>query len=211
MTIPVASDVGIFSTWFYHTGGGALFCASLPAADPVFDVVTTGGEVTFTWRQDGSTYQIASDSGPTAGWNHVSAAWTLGATKVVQIYLNGTSATNVLENDTLTPPWPTVTQWAVGRTTHGFDDTITSSDLVLSAGSGLAELYFAPGQLLDLSIAEDREKFRSAAGETVDLGVTGSIPTGVVPLVYLHLARSETPNHFVLNRSGLGDFLLMEL
>jgi hypothetical protein len=48
----------------------------------------------------------------------------------------------------------------------------------------VADVYFAPGQFLDLSIPGNVAKFISA-GKPVDLGSDGSTPTGIAPLVFL--------------------------
>lgn len=77
------------------------------------------------------------------------------------------------------------------------------------ADAAFAELYFAPGQYLDLSASANREKFRTALGKPADLGTDGSAATGTAPMVYLHLADAETANNFATNRTGKGNFTVV--
>lgn len=66
----------------------------------------------------------------------------------------------------------------------------------------LSEVYIAQGQYIDLSSSGNRLKFRSAGGLPVDLGATGSVPTGVAPLVYLPNPHGT----FEVNAAGAGNF-----
>jgi hypothetical protein len=59
-----------------------------------------------------------------------------------------------------------------------------------ASGSGkvngdLAEVWFAPGIYIDLSIESNRRKFISATGNPVYLGANGELPTGSSPIVFL--------------------------
>ena len=49
----------------------------------------------------------------------------------------------------------------------------------------MAELWYAPGVYIDLSVVANQRKFRTAAGKPAYLGPTGAIPTGTDPLVYM--------------------------
>ena len=80
-----------------------------------------------------------------------------------------------------------------------------------SAGSAkvhgdLAEVYIAYGQYLDFTVTSNRRKFISSTGKPVNLGTDGSLPTAVSPSVYFHLAHSEAPADFGLNRGSGGNF-----
>jgi hypothetical protein len=68
----------------------------------------------------------------------------------------------------------------------------------------LAEVFFAPGQFLDLSVQANREKF-ILGGRPVSLGADGSTPLGVVPLLYL---KNPAASCGVNSGSG-GDFTIM--
>ena len=54
-----------------------------------------------------------------------------------------------------------------------------------------SELWFAPGQFLDLTSSSNRHKFRDAVtGKPISLGTTGSLPTGTAPVIYQTMPRS---------------------
>lgn len=131
-----------------------------------------------------------------AAWLHVLASWDL-ATGAGHLYINDANdldtGTDVLTNDTIDY---TVADWAVGGTpvpAATFDGC-------------LADVYFAPGQYLDLSLVHNRRKFISASGKPVHLGTTGALPTGTAPLIYLHLDDAEAVANFATNRGTGGDF-----
>jgi hypothetical protein len=65
----------------------------------------------------------------------------------------------------------------------------------------LAELYMITGTSLDLSNSTNMRKFISATGSPVDLGTTGSAPTGTIPLLYFKGGAST----FLTNQAGKGD------
>lgn len=106
------------------------------------------------------------------------------------------SASSTLVNDTISYA---TTNWAAGFVyglgQEGF------------ANGCLADLYFAPGQYLDMSIAANRRKFIDASGYPVDLGADGSTPTGAAPAVFMHLSKTEAPNDFAINRGPGGNFV----
>lgn len=76
----------------------------------------------------------------------------------------------------------------------------------------LGEAYFAPGQFLDFTVAANRRKFNQFVGGLllpVSLGTDGSLPTGVAPIIYLHLDNGEAASNFNLNRGSGGNFAWM--
>lgn len=112
-----------------------------------------------------------------ASWIHLLAAWSLG-TGVAQFVMNGASniaAAPTVTNDTIDY---TVSDYAVGALTTGSGPWF----------GAMAEVYFAPGQYLDISSAANVQKFRSSDGKPVDLGTDGSTPTGTAPILYLKSA-----------------------
>ena len=70
----------------------------------------------------------------------------------------------------------------------------------------IADLWFAPGQYIDFSVEANRRKFFSSTGKPVDLGASGSTPTGVAPIVFHHILAGEAPANFALNRGTGGNF-----
>lgn len=132
-------------------------------------------------------------------WHHVLWSWDV-ATSTVNVYVNGTNVFSA-------PNTGAITNANMGysgtRTlTVAADDNGGANKLT----GAIAELYFAPGQFLDFTVQANREKFRSAAGKPVDLGATGSTPTGAAPQIFLHLADGEAPANFGTNRTGTGNF-----
>lgn len=131
-----------------------------------------------------------------ANWVHVLASWDL-ASGIRQLYINDVSdiATDSSSNDTIDYDNASP-NWAVGGNT--------------GAGSnfdgGLADLYFAPNQYLDISALQNRRKFISSSKKPAHLGTTGASPTGTAPLVYLHLDNGEAAANFATNRGTGGNF-----
>jgi hypothetical protein len=127
-------------------------------------------------------------------WLHVLWSWDTAVVGARHLYVNNVSDLNPLGfvNEVLDY---TLASWTIGSNTGG------SSRM----NGCLAEVYFAPGQYLDLSVSANREKF-IYGGKPVSLGTDGSIPTGIMPIVYLHLDHGEAPANFALNRGSGGNF-----
>jgi hypothetical protein len=69
-----------------------------------------------------------------------------------------------------------------------------------SAQAEFADLWLAPGVLLDFTDVSVRRKFISAAGKPVNLGVNGELPTGTAPQFFFSGDAST-----FLNNRGTGD------
>lgn len=136
---------------------------------------------------------------PTGSWVHVLASWNMAGTSSDQhLYISDVDRKNLSFGPTnRNVIYASVTEWSVGAYSPS-DGNGSKHD------GGLAEFYFAPGQHLDFSIAANREKFISG-GKPVDLGATGSTPTGTAPLVYLHLDNAESAANFAVNRGTGGN------
>lgn len=108
-------------------------------------------------------------------WVHMLCSFDLSNPARKHIYINDVSdlaSSNIFTNDTIDF---TMADWGVGATPNGggnFDGS-------------LADLWFAPGVYLDLSIEANRRLFIDADGNPVPLGATGNIPTGTAPLVFM--------------------------
>jgi len=72
-----------------------------------------------------------------------------------------------------------------------------------------ADFWFAPNQSLlvagDIPLAT-RRKFRDGSGKPVNLGATGSTPTGVAPAVFLRRAAGAAASTFATNLGTGGNF-----
>lgn len=130
-----------------------------------------------------------------ATWRHFLASWDL-ATGAGHLYVNDVSdlGSSTLTNDTID----------YAEDNYGVGGNPVSGAVKLDGA--LAELYFAPGQYLDLSILANRRKFISNTGKPVWLGANGSAPTGTAAIVYLHLDNSEAVANFATNRGTGGNF-----
>ncbi len=130
-------------------------------------------------------------------WYHLLCSWDV-STSTGHLYLNDANdlntATDVYVDSSL--EHSLVDTWSVGANGSG-------------AGAkwdgGLAEIYFAPGQYLDFSVEANRRKFITSDGKPANLGLTGSIPTGTAPIIYLHLDDGETASNLAVNRGTGGN------
>lgn len=150
------------------------------------------GKIAITVSNGGSSFKITSGvqvGGGTAATGtsapvffHVIASWNTNfaaGSKIGQMYVRGVNASPVLTDasSAFNVAYASgITEWAVGATTAG-----TSK-----ANQALSELYFAPGQYLDLSVAANLAKFIDSNGNPVPLGTDGSLPTGTAPAIYLN-------------------------
>lgn len=160
----------------YWGDGGVSNAYTLGVAGPVgFMNVHTGQHAFGTWRHVLWSFNVAT------GTSH------LYVTDVSSANLDGSADGNIA--------FAAIDTWVVGD----------SADGGFRSNADLAELYIAPGQFLDFSVTANRRKFITAGGKPVNLGSTGSTPTGVAPLIYLHLDDGETANNFASNRIGAGN------
>ena len=140
--------------------------------------------VIYTVTTDALTINFVADW-TTAGavWNHLMLSWdhVLPADAVANVtgYLNGVLQVNGVDG-------ATVTQGSV-------DDDLKYNDEIAQGNSlpfgfnfrgCLSEFYLNFEDRLDLSIAGNREKFRSAGGDAVFIGGDGSSVTGNQPAFY---------------------------
>lgn len=125
-------------------------------------------------------------------WFHLLASWDTNS-QIGSFYIDDVLRDATTGGASASIPYSLADQWNV-------------SDPLSDFTAVIGELYFAPGQYLDLSVVGNRRKFISAAGQAVSLGTDGSLPTGTVPAVYLHLDRDEAPQNFSINRGSGGDF-----
>ena len=119
---------------------------------------------------------IESSVDPVAGqWEHYCGMIDTAASGNCKMYRNGVDVTSITVAPTNVAMDFTYLDWAIGARPDGS----------LKLDADLAELWFAPGQWINFSIAANREKFRSSGGAPVTLGSNGSTPTGTAPLIYL--------------------------
>lgn len=120
-------------------------------------------------------------------WRHLICSWDLAATNCV-LYLDGLQGEAAYEmtDDTINY---TVSDWWFG----------SKSDVSDPTDACISEFYLNFGEFLDLSDAGNRAKFYLNGGP-VDLGATGSLPTGTAPEVYFRTwtgANAGTGGDFI--------------
>lgn len=127
-------------------------------------------------------------------WVHVLASFDLTSAANRFVYIDDAPCSLTVATYTDGDIDFTLGDWAVGARPDGGSRF---------AGS-MAELWFAPGVYLDLSVESNRRKFISANGRPVSLGATGNAPTGTAPRIYL----SGSDDNFVNNEGTGGGFTL---
>lgn len=128
---------------------------------------------------------------PLNQWCHVIGSVDMSDATKRHIYVNDVAdlQATTFTNDTIDF---TLADWSVGAFVDGG----------LKVACNMAELWFAPGVYIDLSIESNRRKFISANGRPVNLGVAGEAPTGTSPAVYL----SNNDGGFDTNKGTGGGF-----
>lgn len=123
-------------------------------------------------------------------WHHVAASWDLSDPAKRHLYIDGIDrldpGINVHVNAAIL--WSQV-QWTIGPLAGG--------------GGGQPKVYetWLATTYLDLSVPGNLAKFITAGGDPENLGLDGSIPTGVAPLIYL---RKRAPDWHQNQGSGGG-------
>ena len=109
--------------------------------------------------------------------------------KIVKAYV-GTSAATV-----------TVVTDDTNNLAVNWQDGATDFNAISGTGGYLAELWFGPGQLFDVS-----SKFVDGSGNPVDLGAHGELPSGTSPAVFLHLGSGDPVTNLNTNLGTGGNF-----
>lgn len=162
------SKVMTVSLWFKLTGGnnaetgfileqGAGFTVERLATNKIAVISVTGN------YQSSGTYTSGG------GWHHV--AWSENtAVPVGYLFIDGVNQ-NITYNPTQNVQITlNAANWYLGN--KGADLTGSLSDLWMSF------------EFFDISVAANLQKFRSSGGAPVNLGATGTNPTGNTPIVY---------------------------
>jgi hypothetical protein len=197
---PLPRPVGLAYCWF---NGADVALGSMIVANQNTNTIPQANRFmgVFALGSAGANQDVGLsglEAGP-YGMVHILAAWDIGL-NVGALYVNDVLIDNTL-NRVLDEviPYTTATDWKIG----GLIGSVTD------AWGPLAEIYFAPGQYLDLTVAANRRKFNALIADRVlpvSLGTDGSTPTGTAPRVYLHLDPGEAGQNFSLNRGTGGNF-----
>jgi hypothetical protein len=145
---------------------------------------------------DADTVVNANPSGPIVSgvWHHVLASFDTGHgddLKLAKIYIDNIDVTHIKDDQDIAFP----------MLFNTLSFRFYGSDL------SFADVWCAPGQSLltagDIPQAT-RRKFRDASGKPVDLGATGSTPTGTAPAIFF----SGNASTFATNKGTGGAFTL---
>jgi hypothetical protein len=130
-------------------------------------------------------------------WHHVMFSFDLSNSAKRAVYIDGIIQTLDVGLYVDAVIDFTRTQHSVGAATDGTSKFNGEID----------DLWLKMGTYIDFSIPENREKFRNAEGQPVDLGETGSAPIGVSPEVYLSSRQTGLANWHT-NKGNGGGFTL---
>jgi hypothetical protein len=188
---------GIISFWFLMTAGsdGEEMWPYDSTSNRMFIQRQTGNAFFVDGRNSSSSaiLQMNSSAYPVDGnWHHFIASWNLAGTEG-WLYVDGSEDQ---QNGS-----PTFTDDNIDHTVSDHFIGGTGGHMMNMA---MAEFYFNIDTYLDLSVAANIQKFRSAGGKPVNLGTDGSTPTGVIPTGYFHLDDGETANNFATNAGDGG-------
>lgn len=195
----VDSSKGIFSAWVRLDGGDGTSLFLLTNSGTYVRITrSSGNKFAFLLRDitTAITYIYNTNNSYVAGatWLNILSSWDTsvgGTTLTATLYINNVSdITGIVGAVPFTIEY-TNAPWGVGATETGGAGTFFNGCI--------SELYFAPGQYLDFSVAANRAKFITSLGKPVSLGLDGSTPTGTAPLVYL-----KSPVATVGTNSGTG-------
>ena len=191
---------GILSFWFKMNGGDAA--AQRFLSDNL--------GYTIAWRQADNTLRIACADGAgnpdnllrstgtytaDATWHHVLTSWD-GAITTNFLYVDDSddrAGGSSSVNDT-------------------YDYTVADHSIGADVGGGnklnadIAEFYLNLSEYLDISQESNRRLFIDPSGRPVDLGLTGTEPTGNQPIAYFSVRPGDAATVFATNKGSGGNF-----
>lgn len=190
-------SVGLYSVWV-EGGGESFVCNFLSfSTGPTFGVLLNKDSVLISvWNGIGSFLS----STPAEAWSAVasgSITWSDGWHHLLVSYSLPTGFVAYFDDEpvALTPTTVgTGAPFSAGNTADGLTHEFDAEDACVG------ELYWAPGQILDLSLEENRQRFGiSKPGFKGD----GSAPTGATPVLYSPFFFGEDTH---LNKGTGGDW-----
>jgi len=173
--------------------------------NPVRITTETNGKITLTVRgaPDGvnkSVFWQSTNGFATGVWQHFAISWNTNfsaGNKVVKLAVDGVAEAMppLADGDPAFNPDYTPNNYSVSGTGG-------SAPFINGA---LAEFYFNFATYLDITQASNNQKFRDVNGFPVDLGATGSTPTGTAPGLFLRVAAGAAASTFATNVTGNGN------
>lgn len=192
------TKLALISFWFRNTAIGGYFYNGGSNSY----VQMTGASVApyFLLRNSvaGTVALLYSDTAYNDGnWHHVAIAVD-AVNSVASYYVDGANHKNAgstIANDTI--DW-TQTQHTFGAADGGGSRIATD----------WAELYFNTQEYLDITVAANLQKFRGTNGKPVNLGATGSLPTGTDPIGFFRVAAGAAASTFATNLGTGGNLTI---
>lgn len=184
------SATGLLSFWLRLDAGDGSNLQLIRSDNLAFSLLKTSGNKLRVILRDTTTalsLQFDSNASYTAGatWYNILIAYNTNfsaGNKVKQLYVNNASDLGtVTDASAAFNVGYIATNWAVGATESG----------TLKFDGCLSEVFFAPGQYLDISDSGNRGKFINGSGKPVSLGSDGSLPTGSAPILYMKNAAAS--------------------
>lgn len=201
------SSQGVLSVWVkYNSGNGVaqrLLMNSLASGSGLdlirdsanrFDMILGDGTNAYTFRTSATIVAGA--------FRHLLLSYDVNfatGARLSHLYVNDVSDRAVPTNTGIAFAVDlTATNWAVGAQPAGGSKT----------NADIAELWFYPGQYLDLSVVANRRKFITSDLKPVDLGADGSAPFGTPPIIYQTLRPGDLATAFAINRGTGGGWTI---
>jgi hypothetical protein len=206
MTGQAATKTGILSAWFRldtgAVGGNLITAADLGSGFEILKVTISTTQINILGNNVSAAngFSVTANLSISTGtWYHLLVSWDC-STGDTHLYVNDGNEEDFSSTVNQNIDFGLVDNWTVMA--YEQDPSFGGGNLIDGC---VAELYCAPGQYLDFSVAANRRKFIDASLNPVSLGATGSTPTGTAPLIYLHLDDGETASNFAVNRGTGGN------
>lgn len=162
---------------FYRHGGDFV---SINFDDGTLIGGSVANDIVFTFNDTGAVnarYLTAATFPSGSTWHHLAMSFDTSNSANRWVYVDGSADAGT---------WGVYVNSAIDFNNGGDESFCASQTGGLPFDVSISELWMAQGQLIDLSVSANLQKFRSAGGKPVNLGSDGSTPTGTVPTVYLH-------------------------
>ena len=193
---------GILSFWIKFNGGdGVNQCPIWSDAGPTHLCRRDDNNVYYVFFRNAAVANrigIVSTSQWTVsdGWHHVLSSWD-AAVPNVHLYINGSD-----DEDT---GYPTIKVDGTLDYTQADHHFMADNNGGQKVNADVAEFYMAFNQYVDISVAANRLKFRTADGKPANLGADGSAATGSAPTLYCSVRDGDSAASFANNRGSGGN------
>ena len=190
--------LGTFCTWVYFDGVAAQQKIFESTSAKISAEIESGVFRIIGRTSTPTTILLIKSSALQAGqWYHFAASWDMTDSGEARLYKNGVDDLTITmhTDDTIAYDSP---PFVIGG---------RPPDAQFRLDGRLADLYFNPVVNIDFDLAVELAKFIDANGLRVPLGISGEIPTGAAPPVYMRGpasiagVNSGTGGGFVINGS----------